>query len=293
MIAGTLGNLPFKINVCAEGELDWHQEMSDMMPVKLENMQGLLKNVCTGKIASPVGSGIGSSRSSICRIVASGSESLLISEAWEIRKAASPRLIIPGHKRLHSLTEYLCTPLPPLLLSSRGHFAHGACSLWDFWGWWTLASCWTRLWSTCAATNLAKHKAVFQILCPCLLHIASFCGVCLPGLDSLMQEDVGRDVSQTQLTYRHTIQKRGFLVLKGQIDFRWWLSVSTLSFSSWVGLVGVFQNSGISPYSQASRLSSLRMWLLTVSGCPPTCAVGTVGWGPPCHFYTAHYSFKQ
>lgn len=43
MVAGTLGNLPFKINVCAEGEFD--QEMSDMMPVKLDNMQGLPKNV--------------------------------------------------------------------------------------------------------------------------------------------------------------------------------------------------------------------------------------------------------
>lgn len=80
-----------------------------MMPVKLDNMQGLLKNVCSGKVASPLQSGIGSSRSLICGIIVSGPESLFISEAWEIRKAAiyPPRLIMARHKRLHSLTEYL------------------------------------------------------------------------------------------------------------------------------------------------------------------------------------------
>lgn len=57
MAAGTLRNLPFKINVCAEREFDRHQEMSDVMPVKLDHMQSLLKNVCTGKVAGPVGTG--------------------------------------------------------------------------------------------------------------------------------------------------------------------------------------------------------------------------------------------
>lgn len=71
-------------------------------------MQGLLKNVCTGKVASPLGTGIGSSRSLICGIVANGPTSLLIREAWEVMKNTiySPRRIIPGHKRLHSLTKF-------------------------------------------------------------------------------------------------------------------------------------------------------------------------------------------
>lgn len=33
--------------------------MSDIMPVKLDNMYGLLKSVCSGKVASPLQSGIG------------------------------------------------------------------------------------------------------------------------------------------------------------------------------------------------------------------------------------------
>lgn len=41
-----------------------------------------------------------------------------------------------------------------------------------------------------------------------------------------------------------------------------------LSFPSWVGFAGVFQNSGVSPYSRVSWFSSLRMWLLMVSGHP-------------------------
>ena len=62
----------------------------------------------TGKAASPVGTGIGSSRSLICGIVSNGPKSLLISEAREVMKSAiySPRRIVPGHKRLHSLTKY-------------------------------------------------------------------------------------------------------------------------------------------------------------------------------------------
>lgn len=70
-------------------------------------MQGLLKNVCTGvKVASPVGTGIGSSRSLVCGIVANGPKSLLIREAWELMKSAisSLRPITPGHKRLRSIT---------------------------------------------------------------------------------------------------------------------------------------------------------------------------------------------
>lgn len=43
-----------------------------------------------------------------------------------------------------------------------------------------------------------------------------------------------------------------------------------LSFPSWAGFAGVFQNSGISSFSWARRLSSLRMWLLTVSGYQPS-----------------------
>lgn len=180
MVTGILGNLPFKINVCAEEEFDGHQEMSDMMPVKLDNMQGLLTNVCTQKVASPVGTGIGSSRSLIWGIITSGPESLLISEAWEIRKAAiySPRLIISGHKRLHSLTEYLCTLLPSLLLSSRGHFPHGACSLWVPCGWWTLAS-----WSSKSSVPAC-----------CILPASA--GFVYLGWIPQQQKDVGWDVSQ-------------------------------------------------------------------------------------------------
>lgn len=180
MVAGTLGNLPFKINVCAEGEFDGHQEMSDMMPVKLDNIQGLLKNVCTWKVASPVGTGIGSSRSLIFGIVASGPEFFLISEAWEIRKAAiySPRLIISGHKRLHSLAEYLCTLLPPLLLSSRGHFAHEACLFWVPCGWWTLTS-----WSS-------KSSVPACCILPVSVGFASL------GWTPQLQKDVGWDVNQ-------------------------------------------------------------------------------------------------
>lgn len=55
------------------------------------------------------------------------------------------------------------------------------------WNLLTLGSLW--LVDTCfvldkAVVSLAKHKAVFLILCPCLLCTASFHEACLPGLDS-------------------------------------------------------------------------------------------------------------
>ena len=64
-------------------------------------------------------------------------------------------------------------------------------------------------------------------------------------------------------------QKTDFLVLRGQTDFRWWCTVTMLSFPSWAGFAGVFQTSGVSPYSRMNSPSSLRLWLLIVPGCPP------------------------
>lgn len=148
-------------------------------------MQGLLKNVCTGvKVASPVGTGIGSSRSLVCGIVANGPKSLLIREAWELMKSAisSLRPITPGHKRLHSTASQgaasVGTLPPPLLLSPRGH----PC----LWSLLTLGSLW--LVGTCfmpgkaVVSFVVSWAAVFQILCPCLVQTTSLHEACLPRL---------------------------------------------------------------------------------------------------------------
>lgn len=75
MVAGTQGNLPFKINVCAEGEFDQHQEMSDMTYCQVRQHARFAQECVYWKSSQPVGTGIGSSRSSICGIVAGGPES--------------------------------------------------------------------------------------------------------------------------------------------------------------------------------------------------------------------------
>lgn len=148
--------------------------------------------MCTGKVGSPVGTGIGSSRSLVCGIAASGPESLLVSEAWEMRKTAiySPRLIIPGHKNPGLCTASQSTASVGIASSTVPELQGPFCS----WSLLTLGSKW--LVDTCfvldeAVVILAKHKAVFQILCLCLFHTASFHEACLLGLDSQLQEDVG------------------------------------------------------------------------------------------------------
>lgn len=138
--------------------------------------------MCTGKVAGPVGTGIGSSRSLICGIVANGPKSLLIREAWAVMTSVicSPRCVIPGHKEGYTASKSTAGAgtLPPPLRSSRGH----SC-LWNLLvldSFWLVGTCFTL---GKAVVSLVKHKAVFQILCPCLVHAASLHEARLPGLD--------------------------------------------------------------------------------------------------------------
>lgn len=134
--------------------------------VKLDKMQCLLKNVHRVQAASPVGTSFGSSRSSICGIFANGLKSLLIREVLELIKSAiySPRHIIPGDRRLHSLmkfcqhwhTTYTVSELQGPCLH-RNLLAPG--SLWLVGTHFTLGK---------AVISTVRHNVVFEILCRCL-----------------------------------------------------------------------------------------------------------------------------
>lgn len=128
-------------------------------------MQGLLKNVCTGKVASTVGTGIGSSRSLIHGIVANGPKSLFSLEKpgrlWRVQFIHPDALsqCTRGYTASQSTASVGTLP-PPWLLSSRGR----SCT----WILLTLGSLWlvgicfmlARLWSAWSSTKLSSKSSV-------------------------------------------------------------------------------------------------------------------------------------